>query len=488
MSDASSLDLDSALTEGDTEGSPRPGGADGDTAGNDSEARLRRGLHRATATNARLSALVLVLTTVYVGWLAERFAASRALAAALMAVGLTAALWRWSIGRAAAVEVIPGRGREPRFYNALDQNAYLVCLLWAPATLLVYPAITDRSHAVTYALCAVGSMSIGSMYLLPAAHRGYWALTATHIAAFVIASVFIESSRSWVTAFLLAVYGVAVVRISDQVRRTTRRLLRIHRVNDRLRQEAIQREQAMLVEAASAARSAELTATERQQFFMARVGHEIRTPAQIIMSDVEFLEHRLADNPELHRTLRRLRSAADLVSHQMQGIADYARSQSWRSDDRLEPVALPILIGDIANLHAAAADAKGLKLRVSAQDVELRVDLGRVRQIVENLVGNAVKYTSTGEVRVSADVRTTHQGARELFIVVADTGIGIPEEIQYRVFEPFFRAPQTTSRKDGLGLGLAIVKALVVKLGGQVELQSRAGKGTTVVVTLPLVR
>ena len=274
----------------------------------------------------------------------------------LIAVGLTAAVWRWVIGRAATVEVIPGRGREPRFYSALDQNAYLVCLLWAPATLLVYPATTDKSHAVTYALCAVGSMSIGSMHLLPAAHRRYWALTATHIATFVIASVFIESSRSWVTAFLLAVYGVAVYRISDQVRRTTRRLLRTRRITDQLRHEAIQREQAMLVEAASVARSAELTSTERQQLFMAKVGHEIRTPAQIIMSDVEFLEHRLAEVPELHLTLRRLRSAADLVSHQMQGIADYARSQSWRSDDRLEQAALPVLINDIANLHAAAAD------------------------------------------------------------------------------------------------------------------------------------
>ena len=181
MGDVSSLDLDSASTEDSPGARSSTGGAD--AADSDSEARLRRGLHRATATNARLSAVVLVLATIYVGWLAERFAASRPLAVALVAVGLTAAVWRWSIGRAASIEIIPGRGREPRFYSALDQNAYLVCLLWAPATLLVYPAITDKSHAVTYALCAVGSMSIGSMYLLPTAHRGYWALTATHIAA-----------------------------------------------------------------------------------------------------------------------------------------------------------------------------------------------------------------------------------------------------------------------------------------------------------------
>ena len=487
MDQLSSVDLASALAENSTAAVSAAGGAD-DAVGGDSEARLRRGLHRATATNAKLSAVVLVLATLYVGWLAERFAASRALALALIAVGITAAVWRWSIAHAAAVEVIPGGGREPRFYRALDRNAYLVCVLWAPATLMVYPTITDKAHAVTYALCAVGSMSIGSMYLLPAAHRGYWALTATHIAAFFLASVFIDSSRSWAAAFLLAVYGVAVYRISDQVRRTTRRLLRTHRVTDQLRREAIQREQALLVEAASAARSAERDATERQQLFMAKIGHEIRTPAQIIMSDVEFLEHRLAEIPELHLTLRRLRSAADLMSHQMQGIAEYARSKSWRSDDRLERVMLSALINDTANLHATAASAKGLNLRVSAPEVALMIDLGKVRQIVENLVGNAVKYTSTGEVSVCADVHATHEAARELVITVADTGTGIPEDIQDRVFEPFFRAPQASHAKDGLGLGLAIVQALVSKLGGQVELQSRAGKGTTVIVAIPLVR
>jgi hypothetical protein len=88
MDEVSSIDLDSALTEDSTAAGPVTGGA---AAGSDSEARLRRGLHRATATNARLSAVVLVLATIYVGWLAERFAASRALAVALIAVGLTTA-------------------------------------------------------------------------------------------------------------------------------------------------------------------------------------------------------------------------------------------------------------------------------------------------------------------------------------------------------------------------------------------------------------
>lgn len=290
----------------------------------------------------------------------------------------------------------------------------------------------------------------------------------------------------WATAFLLVLYGVAAWLLSVGVRRTTRKLLRIHQVTERQQHEAYQREQAKLVEAASAARIAEIAATERQQLFMAKVGHEIRTPAQIIVSDVEFLEHRLAGTPELHLTLRRLRSAADLMSHQMQSIAAFARSHSLRSEARVQRVMLHAAISDIAHLHSAAADAKGLSLKVMAQDIELVVDLGKLRQIVENLVGNSVKYTTEGEVSIRAEVRATPQGPRELLIVVADTGIGIPQDVQGRVFEPFFRAAQA-SRKDGLGLGLAIVKSLVNKLGGHVELESGVGEGTTVSVAIPLV-
>jgi signal transduction histidine kinase len=484
VGDVSSRDLEPASSADSKE--VGRGSGDSDAAQNESEARLRRSLLRATANNARLSSVALGFATLYVGWLAWRFADSRLLALALVVTGLATAIWRWSIAGMAAVDILPREDLERRFHGALDRNAYLVCCFWAPASLIVYPAITDKGHAVTYALCALGSMSVGSMYLLPGAHRGFWVLAGVQFASFLVATVFIETEHLWVTAFLLVLYAVAAYRISDQVRRTTRNLLRTHQVTDQLRHEAIEREQAMLVEAASAARSAELMATERQQVFMAKVGHEIRTPAQIIMADVEFLEHRLADSPELHLTLRRLHSAADLMAHQMQGIADYARSQSWRADDRLQLAQLSTVVADITNLHASTAGAKGLALKVAAQDVELLLDLGKVRQIVENLVGNAVKYTATGEVSVAAEVRSTATGPRELVIVVADTGIGIPEDVQDRVFEPFFKAAQSPARRDGLGLGLAIVKSLVTKLGGRIELQSRAGKGTTVVVSLPL--
>ena len=361
-----------------------------------------------------------------------------------------------------------------------------MCLFWAPASLVVYPAIDSKAHAVTYALCALGSMSVGSLFLLSGARRGFLALASVQFASFLVASVFVETEHLWVTALPLVFYAAAAYRISDQVRRTTRKLLHTHQDTDQLRREAIEREQAMLVEAAAAARSAELMANERQQTLMAMLGHEIRTPAQIIMSDVEFLEHRLANVPELHLTMRRLHCATDLMADQMREIAAYARSQSRRADDRLEVVPLSTVVGDMVNLHAAAAGAKGIALKVAAPDVELPLDAGKVRQIVENLVGNAVKYTAAGEVSVCAEVRATPAGPRELVIVVADTGIGIPDEVQDRVFEPFFKAAKSPARRDGLGLGLSIVKDLVTKLGGRIELRSRAGKGTTVVVRLPL--
>ena len=189
---------------------------------------------------------------------------------------------------------------------------------------------------------------------------------------------------TWTTAFLLVLYGVAAWLLSVGVRRTTRKLLRIHQVSERQRHEAYQREQAKLVEAASAARIAEIAATERQQLFMAKVGHEIRTPAQIIVSDAEFLEHRLAENPELHLTLRRLRSAADLMSHQMQSIAAFARSQSLRSEARVQRVMLHAAISDIVetakSLRRAYSKFPRRTLRIPTLRLVAQV-VGRMRAV-----------------------------------------------------------------------------------------------------------
>ena len=119
------------------------GSGDSDAAQNESEARLRRSLLRATANNARLSSVALGFATLYVGWLAWRFADSRLLALALVVTGLATAIWRWSIAGMAAVDILPREDLERRFHGALDRNAYLVCCFWAPASLIVYPAITD---------------------------------------------------------------------------------------------------------------------------------------------------------------------------------------------------------------------------------------------------------------------------------------------------------------------------------------------------------
>ena len=116
----SSRDPDPALSL-DTTG-VAPGSGDSDAAENESEARLRRSLLRATASNARLSSVALAFAALYVGWLAWRFAASEPLALALVATGLATAIWRWSIGGMAVVDVLPSEDLERRFHAALDPN------------------------------------------------------------------------------------------------------------------------------------------------------------------------------------------------------------------------------------------------------------------------------------------------------------------------------------------------------------------------------
>jgi signal transduction histidine kinase len=130
------------------------------------------------------------------------------------------------------------------------------------------------------------------------------------------------------------------------------------------------------------------------------------------------------------------------------------------------------------------ADAKGLTLRSAIapeMPTQIYADRYWLRQILTNLLGNSIKFTDEGDV----DVKIYPSGADKWVIQVTDTGIGIPESAQEKIFEPFWQL-SSSKQKLGSGLGLSIVKQLTTMMGGNVQLHSSEGKGTTFVVTLPL--
>lgn len=231
-------------------------------------------------------------------------------------------------------------------------------------------------------------------------------------------------------------------------------------------------------------------ASKTKNEFLANMSHEVRTPLNGILGMAELtlmteLDEEQRENVEMIRE-----SGRNLLAI-LNDLLDISRIEAGRMDLEMQRFTLADLLGDIEITYRGLAEDKGLALDfdMAGQDAEdLYGDGGRIRQVLNNLVGNAVKFTNEGRVSVSGwIVEPVPAEARRLLFRVRDTGVGISEELQEMVFEPFTQADGSFTRKySGTGLGLGIVRRLVGLMGGVVNIESEPGKGTSVWFTVPL--
>ena len=372
--------------------------------------------------------------------------------------GLVAALIRWET----VLETFD--------FRSLEADGYAYVLSRKLRTDQEATVITRSSEDVVESLALTRSLPIpGGEWLLTVSPRSLPLGRMT------------QAGYSLVAMLALVIAGLCfhILRVRDRIAAQAEEL---ERINAELARDIVRREQAEVD--LLRAKDAALAATKAKSEFLATMSHEIRTPMNGVHGMLHLLEDTDLDAQQkeyVHIASSALRNLLTLVND----ILDFSRIEAEKLEIMETPFELGELCRSIPAIFKGQTMSKGLVLSIeTAPDVPDRVvgDPSRIRQVLLNIVGNAVKFTQQGgiTVRVSA-VRDLAAQAARLDFEIADTGVGIDPQQLPRLFEPFTQGRDGLVRTcQGTGLGLSIVKRLVELMGGGVDIESAPGVGTTV--------
>jgi signal transduction histidine kinase/FixJ family two-component response regulator len=256
-------------------------------------------------------------------------------------------------------------------------------------------------------------------------------------------------------------------------------------MNEQLSAE-ITRRTAMQEQLAAAKLAAE-SANQAKSVFISQMSHELRTPLNGILGYTQLLKRSEQLSQQQRDGLDVIERSGEHLLHLVNDLLDLARIESGKVELHEENLDLPTLLQHVRDLIAVRADKAGLQFDYRADQLPeyVRADARALRQILLNLLGNAVKFTNAGG-RIGLQVSALRSTADQYLLQfrIADSGVGIPADQRTRIFEPFHRVQDPDRPAEGTGLGLAITKRLVEAMHGKIELQSAVGVGTTFLIEI----
>ena len=242
-------------------------------------------------------------------------------------------------------------------------------------------------------------------------------------------------------------------------------------------------ERQQINEALVAAREEADRANRAKSRFLATASHDLRQPIQTIrLLNAAMLK---VASVEMRVLLQQQERAIEGMTRMLNALLDISRLESGA----IEPVPSPVVVSEVLHqLHSefdSVAHARGISLRIDRAALVVITDRTLFYQLLQNLVGNALKYTDRGEVAVTCAVGVDALGVNALTVTVSDTGIGIPADKLDRIFDEYYQVDTQGAKRMGVGLGLAIVKEVARLLGFTVTITSRVGEGTQASITIP---